>query len=36
LRLCQKAIVAEIDEDRKPEAAKRRVEDVASGLHVMV
>jgi nucleotide-binding universal stress UspA family protein len=32
LRLCQKAIVAEIDEDHKPEAAKRRVEDVASWL----
>jgi nucleotide-binding universal stress UspA family protein len=32
LRLCQKAIVAEIDEDQKPAAANRRVEDVAAWL----
>jgi nucleotide-binding universal stress UspA family protein len=32
LRLSQKAIVAEIDEDKEPELAKRRVEDVAGWL----
>jgi nucleotide-binding universal stress UspA family protein len=32
LRLCQKAIVAEIDENHNPEAANRRVEDVAAWL----
>lgn len=32
LRLCQKAIVAEIDEDRDPASANRRVEDVAAWL----
>jgi nucleotide-binding universal stress UspA family protein len=32
LRLCQKAIVAEIDEDKEPDLANRRVEDVVSWL----
>jgi nucleotide-binding universal stress UspA family protein len=32
LRLCQKVIVAEIDEDHDPAAANRRVEDVAAWL----
>jgi nucleotide-binding universal stress UspA family protein len=32
LRLCQKAIVAEIDEDKDPDLANRRVEDVVSWL----
>jgi nucleotide-binding universal stress UspA family protein len=32
LRLCQKAIVAEIDEDHKPAAANHRVEDVVAWL----